>query len=120
MKNVKNFLKIKNSGITLIALVITIIVLLILAGVTIAALSGDNGILQNAARSKENSEKAEDDELRRLTALEAATNLENTTYTDKNDETVTIPSGYAVSQVEDENTIADGLVIIDANCNEFV
>ena len=32
-------------GITLIALVITIIVLLILAGVTIAALSGDNGIL---------------------------------------------------------------------------
>ena len=35
-------------GITLIALVITIIVLLILAGVTIAALSGDNGILKRA------------------------------------------------------------------------
>ena len=35
-------------GITLIALVITIIVLLILAGVTIAALSGDNGILTKA------------------------------------------------------------------------
>ena len=34
-------------GITLVALVITIIVLLILAGVTIAALSGDNGILTN-------------------------------------------------------------------------
>ena len=34
----------KNKGITLIALVITIIVLLILAGVTIASLSGDNGI----------------------------------------------------------------------------
>ena len=33
--------------------------LLILAGVTIAALSGDNGILQNAARAKEESEKAE-------------------------------------------------------------
>ena len=40
-------------GITLIALVITIIVLLILAGVTIAALSGDNGILQNATKAKE-------------------------------------------------------------------
>ena len=40
-------MKIKsNKGITLIALVITIIVLLILAGVTIAALSGDNGILK--------------------------------------------------------------------------
>lgn len=49
----------KQRGITLIALVVTIIVLLILAGVTIAAISGDNGILQNAARAKEESEKAE-------------------------------------------------------------
>ncbi len=39
-------------GITLIALVITIIVLLILAGVTISALSGDNGILTNASKAK--------------------------------------------------------------------
>ena len=43
-------------GITLIALVITIIVLLILAGVTISALSGDNGILQNAGMAKEETE----------------------------------------------------------------
>lgn len=35
----------KQEGITLIALVITIIVLLILAGVTIAMLTGDNGLL---------------------------------------------------------------------------
>ena len=42
----------KDSGITLITLVITIIVLLILAGVTIAALSGDNGILTNAVYAK--------------------------------------------------------------------
>ena len=40
-----------NKGITLIALVITIIVLLILAGVSIAMLSGDNSILGNAAKS---------------------------------------------------------------------
>ena len=40
-------------GITLIALVITIIVLLILAGVTIAALSGDNGILTKAKEAKQ-------------------------------------------------------------------
>ena len=43
----------RNKGITLIALVITIIVLLILAGVTIASLSGDNGILTRAAEAKE-------------------------------------------------------------------
>ena len=41
-----------NKGITLIALVITIIILLILASVTIAAISGDNGILTNAAKAK--------------------------------------------------------------------
>ena len=38
-------------GITLIALVITIIVLLILAGVTINALSGENGILKRATQA---------------------------------------------------------------------
>lgn len=54
-------LKLKNNrkGITLIALVITIIVLLILAGVTIAALTGDNGILAQANKAKEENEKAE-------------------------------------------------------------
>ena len=41
------------NGITLIALVITIIVLLILAGVTIATLTGDNGILTKAQNAKE-------------------------------------------------------------------
>ena len=40
-------------GITLIALVITIIVLLILAGVSIAMLSGENGILNKASEAKE-------------------------------------------------------------------
>ncbi len=42
----------KQEGITLIALVITIIVLLILAGVTIAMLAGDNGILNRATSSR--------------------------------------------------------------------
>lgn len=47
-------MKIKErNGITLIALVITIIVLLILAGVTIATLTGDNGLLKTASNAKE-------------------------------------------------------------------
>ena len=41
-----------NKGITLIALVITIIVLLILAGISIATLIGDNGILTKANEAK--------------------------------------------------------------------
>ena len=48
----KKYLKNTNKGITLIALVITIIVLLILAGVTIAMLMGDNGILTKATEAK--------------------------------------------------------------------
>ena len=55
----KNKIFTTQKGITLIALVITIIILLILAAVTIAALSGDNGILSNAAKAKEETEKAE-------------------------------------------------------------
>ena len=48
----------KNKGITLIALVVTIVVLLILAGVTIATLTGDNGILTRAQEAKEKTEEA--------------------------------------------------------------
>ena len=44
-----------NKGITLIALVITIIVLLILAGVSIAMLSGDNSILTKAQEARDKS-----------------------------------------------------------------
>ena len=112
--------RVKENGITLIALVITIIVLLILAGVSIAMLTGENGILTQAQRAKQETEKSSEDELRRLTALEASTNLENTTYKDENGQTAPIPAGFAVSQVEGENTIENGLVIIDPNGNEFV
>ena len=49
-------------GITLIALVITIIVLLILAAVSIATLTGENGILTRAQDAKEETEVAEEKE----------------------------------------------------------
>ena len=51
-----------NKGITLIALVITIIVLLILAGVSIAMLTGDNGILTQANTSQDRTKAAEIEE----------------------------------------------------------
>ena len=57
IKKEKDFNKIKlkesEKGITLIALVITIIVLLILAAVSIAMLTGENGILKKASTAKE-------------------------------------------------------------------
>ena len=109
-----------NKGITLIALVITIIVLLILAGVTIATLTGDNGILTRTQESKNRTEEAKEDELRKLTQAEAATYLEDHEYTDISGEKITIPAKCAVSQVEGENRLEDGLVIIDTNGNEWV
>ena len=48
-----------NKGITLIALVITIIVLLILAGVSIAMLTGDNGILTQSTNARDETAEAE-------------------------------------------------------------
>ena len=49
----------KNSGITLIALVVTIIVLIILAGIRLNLLLGDNGIIKKAGLAGEEQEKAE-------------------------------------------------------------
>ena len=54
----KKGLKNREKGITLVALIVTIIVLLILAGVSIAMLTGDNGILNQAKKAKEETEKA--------------------------------------------------------------
>ena len=65
----------EQKGITLVALVITIIVLLILAGVTIAALSGPNGILTNATTATEETAKSE--------AKEAVTMAINTILTNQ-------------------------------------
>ena len=50
----------RNKGITLIALVVTIIVILILAGISINALVGQNGILSRTIKAKNDSEIASD------------------------------------------------------------
>ena len=55
-------MKIKENGITLIALVVTIVVLLILAGVSISMLFGENGIIKRAQESKERTEEAQEKE----------------------------------------------------------
>ena len=58
----------RNDGITLIALVITIIVLLILAGVSITMLTGQNGVLIQAQRASEQTEIASEEERVKLAA----------------------------------------------------
>ena len=53
----------EKSGITLITLAVTIIILLILAGITIATITSDNGIIKNANDAKEQTEIAEEKEI---------------------------------------------------------
>ena len=56
-------MKITNKrGITLIALVVTIVVLLILAGISISMLTGENGVITQAKKSKDQTEIAEEKE----------------------------------------------------------
>ena len=59
----------KKKGITLIALVITIIVLLILAGISISMLTGDNSILQKATEAKTNTEEKSKEEQIKLEVM---------------------------------------------------
>ena len=62
----------KENGITLIATVVTVIVLLILAGVSIAMLTSENGILNQARKAKELIEIASEEEYIRLIITEEA------------------------------------------------
>ena len=64
----KPFVHIKNTtnGITIIALVITIVLLLILAGVTIASFTGDKGVLNETKNMKNNVEELQNKTLNDL------------------------------------------------------
>ena len=106
------------SGITLIALVITIIVLLILAGVTIAALSGNNGILTRATEAKEKTEQAQKEEEKTLSNMENILGI----YNFKN---INIEDSNPAGLVPENSTVVEadaskGIVIKDKNNNEWV
>lgn len=62
----------KQRGVTLIALVVSIIVLIILAGVSIAMLVGDNGIITMAQQAKEDTKQAQERESIQLAVLQAS------------------------------------------------
>ena len=79
---IKNRIKQKN-GITLIALVITIIVLLILAGVSIAMLTGQNGILTQAQNAKTTNADKNAEEKIKLAVMAARAQSEGALDADK-------------------------------------
>ena len=124
----------KNKGITLVALVITIVILLILAGISISTLT-NTGIFQKAKDAKKASENAEKEqretlgeyekELNKYIAQELTENkintvlskTENTVLEDKNGNVFTLPAGFKVVVNDDTGnakTVDKGIVIEDA------
>lgn len=85
LKKEKNYQETKEKGITLIALIITIIVLLILAGVTIATLTGDNGILIKATEASKKTGQANAEEQVKLAVAASIGTDGNINMSDLND-----------------------------------
>ena len=126
----------KNKGITLIALVITIIVLLILAGVAISMLSGENGILKKATEAKSRSDRAKIDETDSLEGLEDLINEstesvssinnigeeateKNIRLKDSNGDTMVLPAGFRIKP-DSPKVIKRGVVVLAPDDSEFV
>jgi formylglycine-generating enzyme required for sulfatase activity len=137
-------MKKKERGITLVALVVTIIVLMILAGITLTLVLGQNGLIGKAREAKEistNAEKATGEELNNLynemlTAtgdktgetmpIPVATAIgkelsatDNIAVTDDNGNTVTIPAGFKIAS-DSPTKQEQGIVIEDKDGNQFV
>ena len=62
--------KLKERGITLVALVVTIIIMLILAGVTIGLITGDNGLFTRTKQAVENYKLKQEKEIKELEKIE--------------------------------------------------
>ena len=128
----KNTFK-SSKGITLVALVITIIILLILAGISISALT-NTGIFGKAKEAKEKSEAAEKQQSETLDSYEkelnkyTSDNLEenigvkfekNTELHDKNGAKIIVPAGFKVVNTDDL-TVEKGIVVEDSKRNQYV
>ena len=127
-------LKNKNKGITLVALVVTIVVLLILAGISISALT-NTGIFQKAKDAKQKSANAELDQNTKLDSYEEEISNylpqdvkqaikkgkplstdKNTEIVDEKGNKIVIPAGFKVTG--DATTVDKGIVIEDATVDK--
>ena len=95
-------------GITLIALVLTIIVLLILAGVSISMLTGDNGILTQAQRAKELTEASSEEEFIQLLIIGYNSNKKTYGEELKNVEFNTVENTTSIMDKETGTTYGNG------------
>ena len=114
-------------GITLVALVVTIVVLLILAGVSINLVLGNNGIIAKAKEAETKSAEASENDLKGMNGLVSemegalAGNGSTGSGSGGKTEPETVPYLPSDDFHYDANTSVDtGLVIKDANGNEYV
>ena len=114
-------------GITLVALVVTIVVLLILAGVSINLVLGNNGIIAKAKEAETKSAEASQNDLKGMNGLVSemegalAGNGSTGSGSGGKTEPETVPYLPSDDFHYDANTSVDtGLVIKDANGNEYV
>ena len=112
----------KNKGITLVALVVTIVVLLILAGVSINLVLGNNGIIAKAKDAETKSAEARENDLKGMNSLiEQMESTLNGSGNGGKTEPETVPYLPSDDFHYDTSTSIDtGLVIKDANGNEYV
>ena len=108
----------RDKGITLIALVVIIIVLLILAGISINALAGQNGVLNRAVGAKESQEKAQVQELAKLKLQELYT--ENLGFLDDASARTAITTeltskGYEIKSKTTSTGTVKGILIKDSS-----
>ena len=105
MKNLKNT---KEKGITLIALVVTITVLIILATVSVNTVLGDNGIIKRAQKARDsyqNSSTSEDEHMKQLANEMAEYDEDNTPTNPTAGTTVAKPGNWTSNNI---TPIADG------------
>ena len=105
-ENKSNYLREK--GITLIALVVTIVVLLILAGVSVNALFGNSGIIEKAKEAQNKMDKATENDQKQIGELTNWLDNQVNGTTGSDDNQTTLPKiSTLVGTVVDKNTKAE-------------
>ena len=106
VENKRNYLK--ENGITLIALVVTIVVLLILAGVSVNALFGNSGIIEKAKEAQNKMNKATENDQKQIGELTNWLDNQVNGTTGSDDNQTTLPKiSTLVETVVDKNTKAE-------------
>ncbi|OKZ75967.1 MAG: hypothetical protein BHW00_00500 [Clostridium sp. 26_22] len=128
-----------NLGITLVSLIVTVIILIILAGISIASLTG-NGLFEKAKLAKEKQENAQIEENERLSDYESeiekiysntrefeksiqldySKSVDISSYTSENNKYTIPENGYLVVQYNEQNTTTTHWVYVYISDYPFV